>query len=214
MAFSLKQVFPLTLKDQLQKRSSELWLNDIQFAEQKYYFIEAASGKGKSTFIHSLYGIRNDYEGGIQWNNKDLKQFTKEDLSQCRTNEWSIVFQDLRLFDSLTAFENLEIKRLLTANSTATKAFEMMERLGIAPKKNQIVGTLSYGERQRLAIVRALLQPFKVILLDEPFSHLDEQNSRIAAQLILEQVQQNAATLIHVDLDAHNYFPYHKTILL
>jgi putative ABC transport system ATP-binding protein len=89
-----------------------------------------------------------------------------------------------------------------------------MDTLGVADKRLSLARTLSYGEQQRVAIIRALLQPFKWLLMDEPFSHLDHANRARAAKLIGEVVEQNRAGMILADLDDNNFFPYTQTIVL
>lgn len=90
----------------------------------------------------------------------------------------------------------------------------MDQALGIKEKKNSLGRTLSYGEQQRVAIIRALLQPFDWLLMDEPFSHLDHINTDKARSLIAEVVAQHKAGMILADLDENEYFNYTKTIVL
>ena len=86
--------------------------------------------------------------------------------------------------------------------------------LGLEHKWQQRADTLSYGERQRVAIVRSLLQPFQWLLLDEPFSHLDDENTRKASPLILEVVKKQQAGVLLVDLEDNSWFPYTRKLLL
>lgn len=74
--------------------------------------------------------------------------------------------------------------------------------------------TLSYGERQRIAIIRALMQPFNWLLLDEPFSHLDNHNRHKAIELIRETVHARKAGMILADLNTNNYFAYTQTLIM
>lgn len=214
MQLSLDQLVPIPLQEKLSSRPSDIWLQSIVFSAPEYICVQAPSGTGKTTLIHCLYGLRKDYTGKISWNQKDLSSYTPETLAQLRSQEMSVIFQDMRLFPDLTAWENLELKRSLNDSVKEEEVSEWMKRLGIGDKKNALAKTLSYGEQQRLAIVRALLQPFSFLLMDEPFSHLDNNNTRIAAALILEVVQRNNAGLLLADLDENNFFPYHKTLLL
>jgi putative ABC transport system ATP-binding protein len=138
----------------------------------------------------------------------------KEKTAQLRRDGLSVVFQDLRIFPVLNGWENLEVKRILTGTETAERAEAWMDRLGIGDKKVASGRTLSYGEQQRLAIVRSLLQPFRWLLMDEPFSHLDKENMRRAAALIAEVVEERGASLLLADLDANDYFPYTQTLTL
>ena len=90
----------------------------------------------------------------------------------------------------------------------------MAERLGIANKLNKLCKTCSYGEQQRIAIIRSLQQPFNVLLLDEPFSHLDENNRKIAMTLIEEEAAERNAGIILADLKPIEYFNAGKTLHL
>ena len=89
-----------------------------------------------------------------------------------------------------------------------------MERLGVSFRKDALASTLSYGERQRVAIIRALLQPFKWLVMDEPFSHLDNNNIAKAAVLIQEVVKANGAGLVLADLEDNEHFPYTRKLKL
>lgn len=214
MQLSLDQLVPIPLQEKLSSRPSHIWSQSLVFSAPEYICVQAPSGTGKTTLIHCLYGLRRDYTGKISWNQKNLSSYTPETLAQLRSQEMSVIFQDMRLFPDLTAWENLELKRSLSDSVKEEEVNEWMKRLGIGDKKNALAKTLSYGEQQRLAIVRSLLQPFTFLLMDEPFSHLDNNNTRIAAALILEVVQRNNAGLLLADLDENNFFPYHKTLLL
>lgn len=212
MQLTLQQVIPIPLKDRLQARSSDIWMKDISWNEGEHLFIQAPSGTGKTTLVHVLYRLRDDHEGTVLWDNQKLPD--AEALAQFRAQQVSIIFQDLRLFPELTGWENLEVKRALTDTVPVNEVEDWMKRLGIDNKKNSLGKTLSYGEQQRFAIVRALLQPFKWLLMDEPFSHLDKDNTRKAAALIHEVVVQRKASFLLADLDENDYFPYTKTYQL
>lgn len=214
MQLQLSQLAPIPIREKISSRPSDVWLNELTIAGGERIFIQAPSGTGKTTFIHMLYGLRNDFEGKISWSGKSLLPAQREDWSAFRQNELSVIFQDLRLFPDLTAWENLEIKRNLTNTVTEEEMAQWLERLGLKDKRKALGQTLSYGEQQRVAIIRALLQPFQWLLMDEPFSHLDMRNTVIAAALIQEIADRNKAGFILVDLDENEYFPYTKTMML
>jgi putative ABC transport system ATP-binding protein len=113
------------------------------------------------------------------------------------------------LLTEFTAAENLELKRKLRDYTSAPDLERMAGELGIDHLLHRTINTLSYGERQRVAILRALLQPFELLLLDEPFSHLDNANIQKAAGLILKEVQKRGAALLITDLEKDQHFPYH-----
>jgi ABC-type lipoprotein export system ATPase subunit len=207
--FTLDSLFPIPLKERLLNRGSAIWHNTLQFYANSYISIIAPSGTGKTTFIHALYGMRKDYEGVIEYKSKDIKQLTVEELASIRRNEISIVFQDLRLFPQLTIQENILLKMVLDNPSQhKERIHEMAAYLSIEHILDKPAHICSYGEQQRAAIIRALIQPFQYLLLDEPFSHLDKENTQKAIQLIAETCSQNKASLIIADLDENNYFNY------
>jgi len=180
---------------------SNIWLQKASFQKGLNYQVFAASGKGKSTFVHLLYGIRNDYKGHIWFDNKPIDQLTNALWANIRQTSLSIVFQDLRLFPHLTALQNIQVKAVLQPSVASVAEIEAMaDRLGIAHVLNKPAKTLSYGERQRTAIIRSLVQPFDFLLLDEPFSHLDEQNIAKAAELIQEKCTANRAGFVMTSL--------------
>ena len=214
MKLSLQGVIPVPLREKVTVNKSGMWNTSVSFTKGEHVFIQAPSGTGKTTLVHILYGLRKDYEGTVSWNDKPLNTTDNEGLAALRTRNVSVIFQDMRLFPDLTAWENLEIKRRLTSTVTEAQAHEWLERLGLKDKKNSMGNTLSYGEQQRVAIVRALMQPFDWLLMDEPFSHLDHANTKKAIDLISEVVEQHHAGMLLADLDENTYFPYTKTILL
>jgi len=214
LSLSLQGLIPIPLRERLQSRESEIWLQDIHWTAPAQIFLQAPSGTGKTTLVHILYGLRNDYEGQVHWGSGEIRKMDPEQLATFRQQELSVIFQDLRLFPSLTAWENLEIKRMLTNTISEEELRSWMDRLGIADRSEQAAATLSYGEQQRVAILRALLQPFSWLLMDEPFSHLDAHNTELAAQLILEVVTRNQAAFLLLDLDDNRHFNYTQKQIL
>ncbi len=214
MRLSLQQVIPVPLREKVTAYQSGLWNTSKAFDQGTYLFIQAPSGTGKTTLVHILYGLRKDFEGDIKWGNLSLTSSDTEALAKLRTNNISVIFQDMRLFPELTAWENLDIKRRLTNTVMEQQVMDWLTRLGMKDKKDSMASTLSYGEQQRIAIIRALLQPFDWLLMDEPFSHLDHANIQKAIALIGEVVQQHNAGIILADLDENTFFPYTQTIVL
>lgn len=193
---------------------SEIWGKRIDVLPGELIKIVAPSGSGKTSLIHFIYGLRNDYNGKIILKEQDLQLFKPEDFATIRSKILSIVFQDLRLFPALTVFDNLEIKRQLNPFHPKEKIIEFAHRLGIESKLQSRAGTCSYGEQQRIAIIRSLLQPFEMIMLDEPFSHLDNVNAKKAMELILEECKSRNACILLADLERVDFFPYTKLLNL
>lgn len=213
MQIDLQQLCPVFLEKE-KISQSQLWNETLLFAPAEKIQLVAPSGSGKTSFIHFLYGMRNDFTGNILFDHKNINQFTAEETATCRSSQMSIVFQDLRLFAGHSVAENIQVKKNLKAFDGALPIAEMADRLGIGGKLNQLAGICSYGEQQRIAIIRALQQPFSYLILDEPFSHLDEANSKKAMLLIEEEVQKRNAGIIFADLQEVGFFKADRTLKL
>jgi ABC-type lipoprotein export system ATPase subunit len=207
MQLAIRHLLPTYFNESI-TQTSEIWGKELVFEKGELIKIVAPSGSGKSSLINFLYGTRNDYNGTISYSNKNSNQFSVEELARYRRDHISIVFQDMKLFPDQTVQENLEIKRQLNPYHPAEKIKEMAERLGIRERLSYKCSTCSYGEQQRIAIIRSLLQPYDILLLDEPFSHLDKNNSEKAMQLMLEESRARNATIIFADLERLDLFPF------
>jgi putative ABC transport system ATP-binding protein len=213
MQILLQQVVPVFLEEN-KVAESAIWNHAIEFLPEERIHIIASSGRGKTSFIHFLYGLRKDYTGNILYNNENIAGFGAEEFAEWRQQHISIVFQDLRLFAEQTVFQNIEIKRLLAPFHSESRIESMAKHLGIESKLNKLAKTCSYGEQQRIAIIRALQQPFDFLLLDEPFSHLDETNRKKVMELVEEECAARKASIILADLKRIDFFNADKIILL
>lgn len=193
---------------------SQIWQKNITVNKGEHLHIVAPSGSGKTSLIQFIYGLRNDYSGSVFYDDTDIKALSAEQLSLFRKNKISIIFQDLRLFENQTVKENIEIKRILEPFHPPEKIEEMSNRLGIENKLTQSAKNCSYGEQQRVAIIRALMQPFDFLLLDEPYSHLDENNRKKAMELIYEECENRNAAMIFADLKALDFLKDEKILYL
>lgn len=215
MQFELASVVPKAIADRPSILQSDIWGKNICFSKGKNSKITAPSGTGKTTLVTILYGLNKNYTGRIGYNEQDLATINPIELSELRQAHWSIVFQDLKLFPALTARENIELKRSMHKTATESSEIEeMADSLGIQSILQQPAGTCSYGEQQRIAIARALMQPFDFLLLDEPFSHLDINNKKKAAQLIQKECKKREAGIIITDLDQDEHFEYQESLNL
>ncbi len=205
MQIKLARVQPAYIEQEKIARS-QVWGNEIVFNKREHVQIVAPSGSGKTSLVHFLYGLRKEYSGHIFYDTDDISGFDMEKFSRWRKDHTSIIFQDLRLFPEQTVFENINIKRLLNPYHNESKIIEMAGRLGIANKLQKPAKTCSYGEQQRIAIIRSLMQPFDFLLADEPFSHLDDNNRVIAMELIIEETIVRNASIILADLKRLEFF--------
>ena len=213
MQIQLQKVVPTFIEEE-KINQSQIWNNTVVFNTGEKVEIVAPSGSGKTSLIHFLYGLRKDFNGNILYDNNSIANFDAEKFATYRQQNISIVFQDLRLFAEQTVLQNLEIKRQLNPYHTESKIAAMAKRLGIENKLSKLCKTCSYGEQQRIGIIRSLQQPFNFLLLDEPFSHLDENNRKKAMQLMEEETALRKASIILADLKAIEYFKADRTLHL
>lgn len=194
--------------------TSEVWGQSFAFAQGEHVLINAGSGRGKSTLLGLLYGIRRLHSGSIHLDQQEVTTISAEQWAGFRATALSMVFQELRLLEVLTVRENLELKRSLGSDVEWSHITQWLEQLGVAHLIDRQARTLSYGQQQRVAIVRALVQPFQWLLMDEPFSHLDLANRDIAMQLIHSECMRRGAGMVITSLGGDYGISYHKTLLL
>lgn len=176
---------------------SELWQrSEVAFRRGARYLIRAESGTGKSSLCNFLFGNRTDYKGTITFDATDIRTYTMSQWTALRRDTLSWLPQELALFPELTVRQNIDIKNRLTRFRSDQWIEQSLERLEIADRSNTLVAHCSVGQQQRVALIRALCQPFSFLLLDEPVSHLDERRTAEVAALVGEEVSSQGAGLI------------------
>ena len=194
--------------------SSEVWKQQVTFNKGHLYLVEADSGMGKSTFCSYVIGYRHDYTGRISFDNDDIHEFRTTDWIRIRRRHISHLFQELRLFPELTAYENVEIKNKLTNFKSKKEITDWFDALGIGDKLDAKIGHMSFGQQQRVAMIRALVQPFDFILADEPISHLDDTNSRAMGDIMMSEAKRQGAGVIVTSIGKHIDLNYEQTLKL
>lgn len=210
-----KHVIPQVFSSNEEPLKSDVWNADVTFERGKRYIVEAESGKGKSTFCSYIMGYRHDYSSGsVLFDGRDSLRFSVHEWSLLRQKTVSCLFQELRLFPELTAMENVEIKNRITNEKSQGVIESWFERLGIADKKHVEVGRMSFGQQQRVAMIRSLVQPFDFLIVDEPVSHLDEANAGIMASLVADEVSSRGAAVIVTSIGKRLPLDYDYTLKL
>ncbi|MDG2059976.1 MAG: ATP-binding cassette domain-containing protein [Flavobacteriales bacterium] len=195
---------------ELEVSGSDIYLqNEIIFQKGKKYLLKANSGHGKSSILNFIYDCNKNYTGKIIFEGNE-----DDSIISVRRKKLSYVFQDFKLFPKLTLWENIKIKNNLTNFKTDDHILMIIDKLGLSEKKDQLVETLSLGQKQRVSIIRSLCQPFDFLLLDEPFSHLDERNIEILTTIIDKELEDQNAGFIMTTLNNEYLFKYDKILNL
>ena len=166
------------VRKQYQKRVVLKNINH-QFPRFGLCVIYGASGSGKTTLLNCISGLIK-FEGSVEFDHLRIESLTDNDLSKLRLSSYGFVFQDFKLFENETVLANL-LFPLETLNHPSEtikkrKCRDLLSLVGLENKEKQIVKKLSGGEKQRIAIARALINDPKVLLADEPTGALDEKN--------------------------------------
>lgn len=202
----LEHTLPAVFSDQ-PHRLSQVWEGDVVLERGKTYIIAAASGTGKSSLCAYIYGSRRDYSGHIYFDGRDVAGFDIDHWLALRRTALAYLPQELDLFPELSAWQNIELKRRLTDFTPQSRVEEWLRQLGIADRRDFPVGKMSIGQQQRVGIIRSLCQPFDFIFLDEPVSHLDADNNRLAARMILDEARRQGAAVVATSVGNHLAIP-------
>ncbi len=169
--------------------------------------IIGASGCRKTTLLHLISGIKVPNQGSIQIDSLNLAKLTDRDRRQFRITNIGFIFQDFELIDYLNVLDNiLHSYRLNPAlkltKEVKDKAYLLAEKVGISDKIKHSINQVSQGEKQRIAICRALLTQPKLLLADEATGNLDPANKQRIMDILSSYLEENQATLIAV---THNH---------
>ena len=174
-------------------------LNDISLsvARGEFVVVEGKSGSGKSTLLSVLSGLDSPDGGRIIVGGRDITGLSEDELAPFRNRTIGYVFQSFHLVPSLTALENIMFPAELNRDPAApAKAAELLARVDLLDRKNNFPHQLSGGEKQRVAICRALVNSPQIVFADEPTGNLDSINGDIILQLLLELRRERSTTLV------------------
>lgn len=207
MNIELRKTIPLPLVE-IDHKDSEIWeAESLILIPGDRILIHAPSGRGKTTLLSMIYGIRKDYQGEILLDGELLSSMNTRKIATLRKKNLSYIFQGLELFEELTALENIMLKNRQTRFKSTQQILEMAEILEIQHFLDRKAGILSFGQQQRVAIIRALCQPINFLLADEIFSHLDEAIAQKAFELLDHELEQQEAGLLFTSLkERHDPF--------
>jgi len=202
---------------QYPKSDFQLQINELHFGSGSKTAIIGPSGFGKTTMLNLLAGILLPDSGDITVDDAMVNQLSEKERRNFRIQKIGFVFQDFRLIPYLNILDNIllpyRINSILKIDSdTINSAHSLAEDIGIGDKLRKYPAKLSHGERQRVAICRALLNKPPVILADEPTGNLDPENKRKIMQILFDYVQNYKSTLITVTHDHEMLKGFSNTI--
>ncbi|MEZ4865182.1 MAG: ABC transporter ATP-binding protein [Caldilineaceae bacterium] len=165
----------------------------------EFVVIMGSSGSGKTTLLSLLSGLDSPTTGRILVDATDITDWTEDQLAPLRNETIGFVFQSFHLVPSLSALENVMFPAELRGDRQArAKAVALLERVGLGQRIKNFPHQLSGGEKQRVALCRALINEPPILFADEPTGNLDSKNGTAILDLLLDLHQERATTLVLV----------------
>lgn len=176
-------------------------LDDVSFTVEpgEFLVVKGSSGSGKSTLLSLISGLDSPTNGRVLIQGRDITDLGEDDLAPLRNSTIGFVFQSFHLVPSLSARENImfpaELKGVADAEE---RAGALLARVGLQARGSNFPHQLSGGEKQRVAICRALINDPAIIFADEPTGNLDSKNGDAILSLLLDLHRERQTTLIMV----------------
>ena len=175
---------------------------DLEIERGKFTAIVGRSGSGKSTLLHVIGGLDRPDEGKVWIEGKEIFALKDDRLAEFRRKKIGFIFQDFNLIPYLNVWENIVLPLGLDNRKVRKEDVEeVVEKIGIADKKDTMPNALSGGQKQRAAIARALVTNPAMILADEPTGNLDSQTELEVMSLLKSCVKDMGQTLVMITHD-------------
>lgn len=166
--------------------------------------ITGVSGSGKSTLLHLMAGLDIPSKGSVEIDNKNLATLNQSQLAVMRNVLIGFVYQAHHLLPDFTALENILMPLIIKGGSYEqgrNQALKILKTLGLTKRAEHYPHQLSGGEKQRVAIGRALITEPKLILADEPTGNLDHKNAKLVFEMFLELADELKSSIVLVTHD-------------
>jgi putative ABC transport system ATP-binding protein len=176
-------------------------LEDVSLAVEpgEFIVIKGSSGSGKTTLLTLLSGLDHPTAGQLFIGGREITHATEEELAPLRNRDIGFVFQAFHLVPSMTARENIMLPAELNGDRDAgNRADALLERVGLSQRARNLPSQLSGGEKQRIALCRALVNRPRLIFADEPTGNLDSENGAIVLNQLIDLQNEQGATLVLV----------------
>ncbi|HEX3144430.1 MAG TPA: ABC transporter ATP-binding protein [Pyrinomonadaceae bacterium] len=176
----------------------------IGIGEGEFVSIQGTSGSGKSTLLNLLGGLDRPSSGEVFFDSQPLGPLSKKQMARYRRHSVGMIFQNFNLIPTMTAAENVKLALAFGGMRGAERrerADALLNRVGLADRKDHRPSEMSGGEQQRVAIARALANSPRVLLADEPTGNLDSTRARELLVLLREMVERDRLTVLLVTHD-------------
>lgn len=165
----------------------------------EFIVIAGSSGSGKTTLLTLLSGLDHPSSGRVCIEGRDITDASEEELAPLRNRSVGFVFQSFHLVPSMTALENIMLPAELKGDADpGGRAGRLLARVGLSERADNLPSQLSGGEKQRVALCRALINRPKLIFADEPTGNLDSENGQVVFDQLIDLKNEQGATLILV----------------
>lgn len=176
-------------------------LPEFALDEREHVALAGSSGSGKTTLLHLIAGVLVPDSGSIEIGGTDVTKLTEGARDAFRARTIGYVFQQFHLLPGYTALENVVLGMSFGSGVNRRYAEDLLERLGLGDRKQYTPEQMSIGQRQRVAVARALANRPKLLLADEPTGNLDRENALVAMRLIREVAEERGAAMLVVSHD-------------
>jgi len=171
---------------------------DLEIPSGQFAAILGPSGSGKSTLLGLLAGLDSPTSGQVLLDGEDITRLSEDEMALLRGRKIGFVFQSYHLIPTLTAEENVLLPLELAGRDGGERARELLDRVGLAGRRDHYPVQLSGGEQQRVALARAFALRPPILLADEPTGNLDTATGRVVLELLLALNREEGATLVLV----------------
>ena len=204
--------------DQIRHRYGRQVVLDLpRFAghQGEHHLVLGLSGSGKTTLLHVMAGLLRPTEGAVHIAGQDLARLSGDALDRFRGRTIGIVFQQMHLLATLTVRENLLLAQYMAGlPQRPNRVTDVLGSLDVADKAHAYPSQLSYGQKQRIGIARAVINEPRLILADEPTASLDDLRSRKVLDLLIDQADAYDATLVIATHDQRVKHRFEKRFVL
>jgi putative ABC transport system ATP-binding protein len=172
---------------------------NMEMQDGEFVAVMGPSGCGKSTLLHIAGMLDNPTGGEYYFMGEEVSRYPEKKRANLRKGNIGFVFQSFNLIDELTVFENIELPLLYLGISAAKRkkrVDDMLEKLGLIPRKNHFPQQISGGQQQRVAVARAVICQPKIILADEPTGNLDSRHGDEVMKILVDLNEQGTTIIM------------------